>query len=151
MAARTARAWTARTVTGPDQVDQVKRLRAFRDANLGVVILPGPAPWWLGEVTVRGQRRQCDQQGLGPLLDELDRVLREAAVMDAIEEDFPGWRVWRSRPVRHWWATRTGEGAHCDKDYPKPMTVTGSNEEQLRAALAEAEAPGPELTGMLAG
>lgn len=149
MATRAARAWTARTIR--DQVDEVTRMRAFRHTYLGVLISPGPAPWWLGEVTVRGRRRQFEEQGLGPLLDVMEREVREAAVMDAIEADFPGWRVWRSRPARDWWATRTGAGAANSREDPRPMTVSAPDERRLRAQLAEAEDPGPELTGMLAG
>ncbi len=68
----------------------------------------------------------------------------------AVERDFPGWRVWRSQPAGTWWATRTGPDARCDREDPRPMTVDGADEGQLRAALEEAESPGACVTGMLA-
>lgn len=67
----------------------------------------------------------------------------------AVERDFPGWRVWRSRPAGTWWATRTGADAACDREDPRPMTVDGQDEGGLRAAIEAAESPGAYVTGML--
>ena len=50
----------------------------------------------------------------------------------AIEAEFPGWHVWRSR----WWATRTGPDAHWVDGTRRPMTVDADNEDALRAVLA---------------
>lgn len=59
----------------------------------------------------------------------------------ALEDDFPGWRAWRSSAGR-WWASRTGPGARYGADDPRPMTVDGDDEAGLREALARAEAAG---------
>lgn len=52
----------------------------------------------------------------------------------ALEEQFGGWHVWRTRSA--WWATRTGRDAQWRDATGVPMTVDAGDEAGLRAALA---------------
>jgi hypothetical protein len=93
-------------------------------------------PMFRAAVCVRGHRQEVSQVSEGLLADALADLDRQAAVLDAIEEEFPGWRVWRSR-ARRWWATRARAGL-CDNDGGGrvPMTVDADTEAGLRAQLA---------------
>ncbi|WP_030164659.1 hypothetical protein [Spirillospora albida] len=54
----------------------------------------------------------------------------------AIEEDFPGWQVWRSDAGR-WYATRSGDLTDAQLRAGYAMTVAADDAAGLRALLRE--------------
>jgi hypothetical protein len=63
-------------------------------------------------------------------------VIEQAAaqrITAAIEQEFPGWRVWRTADAGTWWASRRGLRWMCE-----PRTVAGDTPDDLRAELREA-------------
>jgi hypothetical protein len=87
-------------------------------------------------VRLRGHEHEVSQVSEGMLAAALADLDRQAAVLDAIEAQFPGWRVWRSR-ARRWWATRAGGGRRVNDGGDRvPMTVDADTEDGLRAQLA---------------
>ena len=73
-----------------------------------------------------------------------------ASPLAALEEQFPGWRVWRSRPRGLLWATRRGN-VHYNDDPRRPagwsITIGAvQTPGELRALLTEQRAldAGPE-------
>lgn len=92
-------------------------------------------PMFHAAVRVRGRRHEVSQVSEGLLADVLADLDRQAAVLDAVEAEFPGWRVWRSQ-ARRWWATRAGTGARSERGDAVPMTVDADTEAGLRRQLA---------------
>jgi hypothetical protein len=58
--------------------------------------------------------------------------------LDELSAEFPGWRIWRSRPRGLWWATRGGVQYHDQPRRPGwGITVGGvATLAELGAALA---------------
>lgn len=54
----------------------------------------------------------------------------------AIEEEFPGWQVWRSDAGR-WYATRIGDLTDAELQAGCAMTVAADDSEGLRRLLVE--------------
>lgn len=54
-------------------------------------------------------------------------------VIAAIEQEFPGWRVWRTSDAGTWWASRRGPQWNCE-----PRTVAADTAGGLRDELAGA-------------
>ncbi|HEY1668579.1 MAG TPA: hypothetical protein VGG54_23040 [Trebonia sp.] len=117
---------------------QVSRMRAFiaehADAEFD---LKSDLPFLHCLVTIRGARRHARRVDLRVLMDELERLDREAAEADAIEAEFPGWRVWESSPhggrePGRWYAVRQGTRVGD----PRPMTIDGADLRALRSQLA---------------
>ncbi|NKZ05943.1 hypothetical protein [Actinomadura latina] len=54
----------------------------------------------------------------------------------AIEEEFPGWQVWRSDAGR-WYATRSGDLSDAELQAGCAMTVAADDSAGLRGLLAE--------------
>lgn len=50
----------------------------------------------------------------------------------SLEQDFPGWRVWRTTDVGTWWASRRGPRWNQE-----PRTLAADTPDQLRAELRE--------------
>lgn len=54
----------------------------------------------------------------------------------AIEEEFPGWQVWRSDAGR-WYATRSGDLSDAELQAGCAMTVAADDAEGLRRMLLD--------------
>ncbi|PKK13313.1 hypothetical protein [Thermomonospora sp. CIF 1] len=61
----------------------------------------------------------------------------------AIEEEFPGWKVWRSDAGR-WYATRSGDLTDAQLQAGCATTVAADDSAGLRALLAEQTRQGRE-------
>lgn len=112
------------------------RWRELEKLRPDAMVTCRPGHGWTGSLVVCRKRLHITCPSLGRLLDALDGLAALDVEAVAIEQDFPGWRLWLSS-VDRWWAVRQGPDGIWRRQ-PGPITVTADDLAALRSQLEDA-------------